>query len=88
MVSEHSPRGSLQNTVQFLGLRTDSLNLLVFINISSITKPRKILFPKPVNCRGDLHSHHPRKAPLSGTYDRKGFTIFWFISLVRSDALN
>jgi putative transposase len=32
-----------------------SLNLLVFIKISSIIKPEKILLLKPVNSRGDYH---------------------------------
>jgi hypothetical protein len=32
-----------------------SLNLLVFIKISSIIKPEKILLLKPINWRGDYH---------------------------------
>ncbi len=39
-----------------------SLNLLVFIKISSIIKPEKILLLKPVNWRGDYPGRYPLPA--------------------------
>nr|WP_244481536.1 hypothetical protein [Rhizobium sp. Root1203] len=41
-----------------------SLNLLVFIKISSIIKPEKILLLKPVNLRGDYPLRNPAQADV------------------------
>jgi hypothetical protein len=49
-----------------------SLNLLVFIKISSIIKPEKILLLKPVNCRGDYHPLFEQNQKLKNEFSRTG----------------